>query len=124
MARVADYSIIADDWVVEAQQDTIYFDVPSTIDDVSPGVLGFMLHTHNLDDMTLSLRLNGVKVWEYFFPDGDRLQFYQEVIDPGVVVSGPNVFSFESSSGDYRLIRLSDIVLWWQANISNGRKNE
>ena len=32
MARVADYSIIADAWVVEATQDTIDFEVPSTID--------------------------------------------------------------------------------------------
>jgi hypothetical protein len=39
------------------------------------------------------------------------------VIEAGVVKPGTNVFSFESSSDDYKFVQLSDIVLWWQANI-------
>ena len=117
MARVADYSIIADGWVVEAKQDTINFDVPSNIDAGSRCVLGFMLQVDNLDDLTLSLRLNGTKVWTWSYPEGNRIRFFQEVISAGVVKSGANVFSFESSSGDFRFVQLSDIVVWWQANI-------
>jgi len=117
MARVADYSIIADGWVVEAAQDTINFEVPSTIDAGSRSILGFMLKTWNEDDMTLTLRLNGAKVWSWNYSDGERVQYFQEVIAAGVVKPGANVFSFDSSSGDFRLVQLSDIVVWWQANI-------
>lgn len=117
MARVADYSIIADGWVVEATQDTINFEVPSTIDAGSRSILGFMLKTWNEDDMTLTLRLNGAKVWTWNYSDGERVQYFQEVIAAGVVRPGANVFSFDSSSGDFRLVQLSDIVVWWQANI-------
>ena len=117
MARVADYSIVTDNWVVEATQDTINFEVPSTIDAGSRSVLGFMLQVHNLDDMTLTLRMNGTKVGTWNFSDGKRLQFFQEVIGAGVVKPGTNVFSFESSSGDATFVQISDAVVWWQANI-------
>jgi hypothetical protein len=117
MARVADYSIIADGWTVEAQTDTITFQVPSTVDAGSRSILGFMLQVDNLDDLTLSLRLNGVQVWTWNWPDGNRIRFFQEVIAAGVIKPGANVFSFESSSGDFSFVQLSDIVVWWQANI-------
>ncbi|HSF32542.1 MAG TPA: hypothetical protein VLK82_18985 [Candidatus Tectomicrobia bacterium] len=119
MARVADYSIIADGWVVEAQKDTINFEVPSNIDAGSRAILGFMLDVHNLDDMTLTIRLNGTKVWTWNYSGGSShpARFFQEVIAAGVVKPGTNVFSFDSSSGDYRFVQLSDIVVWWQANI-------
>ncbi len=117
MARVADYSIIADGWVVQATQDTINFQVPSNIDAGSRSILGFMLHVNNLDDLTLTLRLNGTKVWNWNYTGGNRFQFFQEVVGAGVVKPGENVFSFESSSGDFHLVELSDIVVWWQANI-------
>jgi hypothetical protein len=119
MARVADYSIIADGWVVEANQDTINFDVPSTIDGGSRAILGFMLDVDNLDDLTLTLRLNGTKVWTWHYSGGSSypVRYFQEVIPAGVVKPGKNVFSFDSSSGDVRFVQLSDIVVWWQANI-------
>jgi hypothetical protein len=119
MARVADYSIIADGWVVEATQDTISFTVPSTIDAESRSILGFMLDVDNLDDMTLTLRLNGTKVWTWNYSGGSSypVRFFQEVIAAGVLEPGTNVLSFDSSSGDYRYVALSDIVVWWQANI-------
>ena len=119
MARVADYSIVADGWVVEATQDTRNFEVPSTIDAGSRSILGFMLDVYNLDDMTLTLRLNGTKVWTWSYSGGSSLpvRFFQEVIPAGVVKSGTNVFSFDSSSGEKRFVALSDIVVWWQANI-------
>lgn len=117
MATVADYSIVTDGWVVEATQDTINFEVPSTIDRRSRSILGFMLEVDNADDLTLTLRLNGTKVWTWNYPSGSRIRFFQEVIAAGVVQPGTNVFSFESSSGDFRFVQLSDIVVWWQANI-------
>lgn len=117
MARVADYSIIADGWVVEFNQDTINFSVPSNVDAGSRCVLGFMLHVDNLDDLFLKLRLNGTEVWNWNYSSDDRIQFFQEVVAAGVLKPGNNVFSFDSSSGDFSLVELSDIVIWWQANI-------
>jgi len=35
----------------------------------------------------------------------------------GMLKPGTNVFSFDSSSVDFRFVQLSDIVVWWQANI-------
>lgn len=119
MAQVADYSIIADDWVVEATQDTINFKVPSNIDKGSRSILGFMIFVKNEDDLTMTLRLNGTKVWTWNYTGGSdaAAQFFQEVIGPGVVKPGDNVFSFDSSTGDLSFVKLSDIVVWWQANI-------
>lgn len=117
MPKVADYSIIADGWVVEATQDTVNFDVPSNIDTGSRSILGFMLEVDNLDDMTLTLRLNGTKVWNWNYSSGDRVMYFQEVVAAGVVKAGANVFSFDSSSGDFRFVQLSDITLLWQATI-------
>lgn len=117
MARVADYSIIADKWVLEKDQDTINFAVPSTVDAGSRSVLGFMLSVKNLDDLTLTIRMNGTAVWNWNYSDGERVAYFQEVISAGVVKSGTNVFSFESSSGNFSSVQLSDIVVWWQANI-------
>lgn len=117
MALLADYAIIADQWVVERIEDTINFEVPGNIDKGSRSVLGFMLEVRNLDDLGISVRLNGTKVWEWKYGDGKRIQFFQEVIEAGVAHAGTNVFSFETSSGDVRLTKLSDIVLWFQANV-------
>lgn len=117
MARVADYSIIADGWVVEASQDTINFEVPSTVDAGSRSVLGFIIQVNNLDDTDMTLRLNGQKVWTWHYSEGKRIMFFQEVIGAGILKPGTNVFSFDSSSGDFRFVQLSDIVVWWQANI-------
>ena len=117
MARVADYSIVADSWVLEKNKHSVSFEVPSTIDAGSRSILGFMLHVENLDDMTLNLHMNGSDVWNWSYAAGNHLDFFQEVIPAGMVKPGTNVFSFESSSDDYRLVELSDIVVWWQANI-------
>jgi len=117
MARVADYSIVTDGWVVEANQDTISFEVPENVHTGSRSILGFMLEVYNLDDTTLTLRLNGEKVWTWKYSGGRRVTFFQEVIAAGVVKAGTNVFSFDSSSGDARFVQISDVVVWWQASI-------
>ncbi len=119
MARVADYSVIADNWVVEFDQDTINFGIPSTIDSESRCILGFMLKVSNLEAMTLNIRLNGHKVWTWH-ADGDTdlpIRFFQEVISGGIVRAGTNVFQFDSESSDFTFVKLSDIVVWWQATI-------
>lgn len=117
MAKVADYSIVADRWLVEVKESTMNFNVPSNIDKGSRSILGFMLEVWNVDDLRLTLRINGKKVWARKFPDGRRWQFVQEVIASGVVKSGTNKFSFNSSSDDFRFVQLSDIVVWWKANV-------
>jgi hypothetical protein len=117
MAQIADFSIIADNWVLEKDQNTINFNVPSNIDTKSSSVLGFMVQVQNLDSLTLKLHLNGTEVWNWNFSDGKRTQFFQEVIGGGLLKSGNNVFSFQSSTDDFHLVKLSDVVIWWQANI-------
>lgn len=118
MARVADYSIVADGWVWEGTQTTIKFEVPSNVDAGSRSILGFMLQTDSVDGVTLTLRLNGTQVWDWNYADGGgRVGYFQEVIAAGVVKPGTNVFSFHCSSDDARFVQLSDIVVWWQANI-------
>jgi len=74
-----------------------------------------MLQVYKLDDTTLTLRINGTKVWDWTYPEGNRSQFFQEGITAGVVKSGENVFSFDSFGGEATFIQLSDIVIWWQA---------
>ena len=118
MTRVADYSIVADGWVVETAQDTRTFDVPSNIDVGSRSVLSFMLQAEHSDDMSLTVRLNGIEVWNWNYTgDSRHVQFFQEVVAAGVVKPGKNTLSFDSSSGETPYVALSDIVVLLQANI-------
>src|SRR4029077_5770986 len=119
MARVADYAIVSDNWVVDGTQNTIDFTVPSNIDAGSRSVIGFMLKTSHSDAMTLKRRMNGTEIWDWSSSGGsdDPARFFQEVVAAGVVRPGANVFSFDTSSGDFRFTELSDIVVWFQANI-------
>jgi hypothetical protein len=118
MARVADYAIVADNWVVDGTQNQIKFNVPSNIDAGSRCVIGFMMKTAHLDAMTLKLRMNGIEIWKITWSGGsdEPARFFQEVVAAGVVKPGANVFSFDTSSGDFRITELSDIVVWFQAN--------
>jgi hypothetical protein len=34
-----------------------------------------------------------------------------------VIEPGKNIFHFDSESSDFTFVQLSDIVVWWQANI-------
>ena len=117
MPRIADYSVVTDVWVHETPGGSVTFQVGSNIDAGSQSVLSFMLQVDNDASLDVDLRLNGISVWKWHFPDGNRFRFIQEVITPGVVRPGANVLSFTSSSGDFRMVRVSDVVLWWQANI-------
>lgn len=117
MAKVADYSIIADAWAIEGIKNKIEFEVPSNIDAGSRSILGFMLQLGSIEDMTLTLKMNGEKVWSWNFPDGQQLRFFQEVIPAGLLKPGTNNFTFHSTSESARFVQLSDIVVWWQANI-------
>ncbi|HEY7411285.1 MAG TPA: hypothetical protein VII13_11110 [Vicinamibacteria bacterium] len=118
MPRVADYSILADSWWTEGHSpDPISFNVPNNVDPDSRSILSFVLHVWSADDMSLKIRLNGVEVWNWNFSDGERLRFYQEVVPKGLVRAGTNNLSIDSSSGDYRMVKVSDVVIWWQANI-------
>lgn len=118
MPRVADYSILADSWWTEGHSpDPITFSVASNVDAGSRSILSFLLHTWNADDMTLKIRLNGVEVWSWSYSDGERIRFFQEVLPAGLVKAGTNNLSIDSSSGDFRMVKVSDVVIWWQANI-------
>ena len=118
MSQAADFVIVSDPWVVEGIQDTINFTVPANIDPRSSSIIGFMLEVDNADDLTMTLRMNGTKIWHWTYSDGDRVQFFQEVLGAGVVKAGTNVFSFDSSSGDVRFVQLSDIVVWFRVNFA------
>lgn len=119
MARVADYSIIADGWVLERDQNSIDFSMPSNVDAGSRCILGFMFDAGSLDDITVTLKLNGTEVWTWSNSgsyDG-MIRYFHEVIPAGVLKGGNNTFKLKSSSDDYTFLQLSDIVVWWQANI-------
>ena len=118
MPRVADYSILRDTWWTEGfSPDPITFTVPSNIDAGSRSILGFVLDSWNEDDMTITIRMNGVPVWNWTYSDGARTGYFQEVVGAGVVKPGSNHLSIDSSSGDFRSVSVSDVVVWWQANI-------
>lgn len=118
MPRVADYSILADNWWTEGfSPDPIQFDVPDNIDPNSRSILGFVVETYNLETMVLKIRVNGTPVWEWTFPEGRRVQYFQEVIAKGLVKPGSNNLSVDTTSSDARYSAISDVVIWWQANI-------
>jgi len=118
MDCVADYSIITDAWVIEAAQHAIDFEIPSSINPESRCILGFMLDTCHLDSMNLTLHLNGANVWSKGFSgDSERVHYFHEVIDPGIVKPGTNTLTFETTSNDAPAVKLSDVVVWWQANM-------
>jgi hypothetical protein len=119
MATVADYSIIADAWVVEVNQNTLNFNVPSNVDPGSRSILGFMLKVNAFDTLYLKIRLNGIEVWSWHCEGGGDfpIRFFQEVVPAGAVKPGKNVFSFDSNSGATNVVMVSDVVVWWQAHI-------
>lgn len=118
MPRVADYSVLRDAWWTEGSSpDPIKFTVPNNVDAGSRSILGFVLHTWNEDDMSLTIRVNGTPVWDWTYKDGVRFAYFQEVLAAGLVKPGDNTLSIDSSSGDFRMVRVSDVVIWWQANI-------
>ncbi|HVO78881.1 MAG TPA: hypothetical protein VMT39_02585 [Candidatus Bathyarchaeia archaeon] len=73
----------------------------------------------NEDDMTVTIRLNSVSVWQWkgSSSDGASRRYWQEVIPKGLAVPGTNRLTIDSNSGDYRWVAVSDVVLWWQADI-------
>ena len=120
MPRVADYSIVTDSWVLEKDQTTIKFEVPDNIVADNRAILGFMLHIDSLGVMKLKIKLNGTQVWDWKFVDETYVRFIQEVIPAGLLKPGTNSFAFHGShvSGEgTRMVRVSDVVVWWQAQI-------
>jgi len=120
MPRVADYSILADEWWTEGlSPDPITFTIPDNINKDSRSILGFKFRYWNEAEMTVTIRLNSVSVWHWRVPaTGDLTNRYiQEVCDKGLAVPGTNRLTVESDSGDFRYVGVSDIVLWWQADI-------
>ncbi|MCE3287362.1 MAG: hypothetical protein K0S64_968 [Gaiellaceae bacterium] len=94
------------------------FDVPPNVSSGARSILGFTLKVWHADDMNLKLRMNGTEVWDWNWSgEGTHLQYFQEVMPAGLIKPGNNVLSFDSSSGDFRQVQLSDVVVWWQANI-------
>ena len=120
MARVADYSILVDTWWVEGTgPDPITFTIPKNISKDSRSILGFKLQFWNAAKMTLTMRLNSVTVWHWTVQENDDLtrRYIQEVVPKGLAVPGTNRLIVESDTGDYRYVAVSDVVLWWQADI-------
>jgi len=119
MARVADYVIIRDAWKVDdGSTNPIKFSVPSNIDTGSRCVLNFMFKVDTSDDMELDILINGEVVWTWHASGAQDppMRTIQEVVAANIVHSGENLFQFETG-GTWRFTELSDIVLWFQANI-------
>jgi hypothetical protein len=119
MARIADYTIITDAWVIHADQDTIEFQIPDNLNVPSRSILGFMLKVNNSEELSIRFRLNGTEVWSWHYSDGSDLptRYFQEVIGGNVLRAGTNVFSMDGSSGDKWFMQISDAVLWIQVNV-------
>ena len=120
MPRVADYSILTDEWWTEGSSpNPIQFTIPNNISEDSRSILGFMFGHWNEDEMTITIRLNSVTVWERKFSSNDSAtyRYWQEVIPKGLAVPGTNRLTIDSDSGDFRWVAVSDVVLWWQADI-------
>ena len=119
MARIADYVIITDAWVIQADQDTIEFPVPGNINLGARSILGFMLDVDNVGELRIKMRLNGHEVWSWHYSDESRhpVRYFQEVIGGNVVRPGTNVFSLDASSGELNFVQISDAVLWIQVNV-------
>lgn len=120
MPTVADYSILTDQWWTEGfSPSPIEFTIPHNISKDSRCILGFMFGHWNEDDMTVTIRLNSVSVWQWkgSSSDGASRRYWQEVIPKGLAVPGTNRLTIDSNSGDYRWVAVSDVVLWWQADI-------
>jgi len=114
MPRVADYSIVADAWTNGGE---IEFTIPDNFEPSNRCVLTFMLRSNGLDDVRVTLRLNGNRIWDWRFGEDDvPAQAFQEVVAAGIARAGKNVLSFDINSGPASL-ELSDVVFWWQANI-------
>ena len=120
MPRVADYSILVDKWWTEGfSPDPIEFTIPKNINKDSRSILGFKFQYWNAATMTLTIRLNSVPVWHWTVPATDELdrRYIQEVVSEGLAVAGTNRLTVVSDTGDYRYVAVSDVVLWWQADI-------
>ena len=119
MARIADYVIITDAWVIQADQDTIEFNLPANVSVASRSVLGFMLDVDNNGELRIKMRLNGHEVWSWHYSDDSRypVRYFQEVVAANVLKTGTNVLSFDGASGEKWFAQISDAVLWVQVNI-------
>jgi len=66
MPRVADYSILADNWWTEGfSPNPIEFTIPKNINKDSRSILGFKFQYWNEAQMTVTIRLNSISVWHW-----------------------------------------------------------
>ena len=120
MGNVANFTVIRDAWNQDLY-DGVDFEVQSAIDTDRRAVLTFMLHNYSEGDATVTLRINGKKVWTWSFSE-DKTRFYQEVLAADVIHPGTNrinceVYRNDDGRFDFAAAELSDIVLWYRVNI-------
>jgi len=119
MPRVADYVIIRDSWDLDnSATNPNTFTVPNNIDVGSRCVLSFMFDVETLGAMEFWIAINGTDVWSWSATGSASppMRCMQEVVASQIVRPGENILQF-GSAGDWRTIRLSDIVLWIQVNV-------
>jgi len=121
MARIADYTIITDGWVVKTTGESIEFQVPDNVNVGARSILGFMIDVNNNGELDIKIRLNGTQVWNWHYSDFSRLpvRYFQEVIGGGVLKPGTNVFRLtgDGPTDDKFFVQISDAVLWMQVDI-------
>lgn len=120
MGNVANFTVIRDAWNTDLY-DGVDFSVQSVIDTERRSVLTFMLHNFSEGDATVSIRINGKKVWTWTFSE-PKTRFYQEVLGTDVLRPGTNRINCETSVGsdgsfDFAGFEFSDIVVWYRSNI-------
>jgi hypothetical protein len=120
MGNVANFTVIRDAWTT-GLYDGVDFEVNSAISAERRTVLTFMLRNFSEGDVTVSVKVNGKKVWNWKFTEA-KTRFYQEVLGADVIRPGTNKISCEVSRDsdgkfDFAGVEFSDIVLWYRVSI-------
>jgi hypothetical protein len=117
MPRIADYAIIADANRTWGDIEEIHFTLPDSCDLGSRSILAWMLTIKTVaDQVNLNVLVNGVQTYNAHF-GGNRYGPLFEVVNANVLKHGDNVVNFLFTMDDATSVVISDIVLWWQANI-------
>jgi hypothetical protein len=117
MSRVADYSIVEDKKLAVSGVVSRDFQVPPNVNPGSSGIVSFVVtRTDDVEDGSLSIKINGVSVYNATYSADFGLdRGVQEVFGPDILKSGKNQMEINMNPGG-GTVEISDIVVWFQAN--------
>jgi len=121
MPRIADYSIIDHsakygNFDGNSTQISIGFQLPNTLDKESRSILAWMMNVPD-GGVNLSVHINQHQIHNSHHDDGYFGPMFQ-VVSSGFLHRGPDnsvIFTFDVGATEKLFV--SNVVLWWQANI-------